>query len=220
MAWPATYPERRFNPWPIKYLMPAEKWLPLYWPNEEWEVISFPPAFDNNGNRVAAKPPDGAIIPWWKMPKDQWPIEAPWAGKVFGAWPASQITMSEDLPPSIWPGGHRAPPFGFIKLKMPGTPDVSGYQGPKGNQIPFVNMKIHMRWISPDEMKVKTAITPLGLRYYFQSEGWSQYEFDFKTFQSALRMKRRRRVQQMLAQEIARTRGQPKPTKDLLSFRC
>jgi hypothetical protein len=24
--------------------------------------------------------------------------------------------MSEDLTPSIWPGGYRAPPFGFIKI--------------------------------------------------------------------------------------------------------
>jgi hypothetical protein len=137
LAWPESYSGgTRFNPWPIKYLMPAVKWFPLYWPNAEWEVVSFPPALDEFGNRVAPKPPDGATGPWWKMlPKDQWPIAAPWSSKVFGAWLASQITMSEDLPPSIWPGGHRTPPFGFIKIKMPGTPDISRDQNPKGNQI-------------------------------------------------------------------------------------
>ena len=215
MSRPSEYTREHgwLNPWPMKYLTPSTKWLPLYAPLDSWEVT----ILDEHGNRVAPKPPEGLPVYWWKLPRETWPYrnEMPWEAKAFGAWPASQVLMSEDLPPSIWPGGHRAPPFGFIKLKMPGTPDVSGYQGPKGNQIPFVNMKIHMRWISPDEMKVKTAITPLGPRYYFQSEGWSQYEFGFKTFQSALRMKRRRRVQQMLAQEIARTRGQPKPTKDL-----
>jgi hypothetical protein len=66
-------------------------------------------------------------------------------------------------------------------------------------------------------MKVKTAITPFGPRYCFQSEGWSQYEFDYKTFQTALRMRRRRRLQQMLVEEIARTRGRPQPSKDLFS---
>ena len=130
---------------PPYYLMPAVKWVPLYWPNQAWEINSFPPGFDENGNRLGPKPPDGAIIPWWKMPKDQWPIEAPWEGKVFGAWPASKVTMSEDLTPGIWPRGHHTPPFGFIKLRMPGTPDISGQQNPKGNQIAFMNMKIHMR---------------------------------------------------------------------------
>src|ERR1700722_21012633 len=134
MAWPASYSNPAyFNPWPIKYLLPVSKWFPIYWPNAEWEIVPF------------KGPPNGAIIPWWKMPKNQWPVDAPWEEKVFGAWPARQVTMAEDLPPSIWPGGHRAPPFGFIKIKMPGTPDVSGDQTPKGNEIPFVNMRIHMR---------------------------------------------------------------------------
>jgi hypothetical protein len=220
MAWPATYPERRFNPWPIKYLMPAEKWLPLYWPNEEWEVISFPPAFDNNGNRVAAKPPDGAIIPWWKMPKDQWPIEAPWAGKVFGAWPASQITMSEDLPPSIWPGGHRAPPFGFIKIKMPGDQNISGDQNPKGNQIPFNHMRIHMR---PDfgpihHMKIMTQTNALGeTKFYMIDKNWNKYEYEAQQYRAALKARKQERFMEMLATEIVRTNSERKRAEDLFT---
>jgi hypothetical protein len=125
-----------FNPWPVKYLLPAVKRFPLYWPNETWEVVPF------------KGPPDGATGPWWKvLPKDQWPIAAPWEWKAFGAWPASQVTMSEDLPPSIWPGGHRTPPFGFIKLKMPREPDTSDHQ------IAFMNMRMHMRPELVDRIK-------------------------------------------------------------------
>jgi hypothetical protein len=117
-------------PWPIKYLLPAVKWFPLYWPNDTWEIVPFP-AIDEFGNRIALQPPDGAIIPWWKMDKSQWPIAAPWEPKIFGAWPASQISMPEDL--------QNVPPFGFIKLKVPGHRDTSS------NQIAFMNMKIHVR---------------------------------------------------------------------------
>jgi hypothetical protein len=131
--------------------------------------------------------------------------------KSFGAWPASQVAMSDDLPPSIWPGPKRVPPFGYIKIKMAGQPDTKGYQ------IPFVNMKMHMRYLSPDEMKVKTAITPLGLRYYLQSDNWTQYEYDYKEFKAAISAKRKERFMGMLSEEIIRTKGKPKPSVDLFS---
>jgi hypothetical protein len=223
MAWDPQYLKSaglpRFNPWPIKYLMPAEKWLPLFWPNEEWEVISFPPAFDEQGNRLAPKPPEGAIGPWWKMlPKDQWPVEAPWEGKVFGAWPASQITMSEDLPPSIWPGGHRAPPFGFIKIKMPGDAAISGDQTPKGNQIPFNHMRIHMR---PDlgpihHMKILTRVDAFGeTKFYMIDKNWDQQEYNYREYRAALKARRQERFMQMLAAEIEKNNGRRKPRVDL-----
>jgi hypothetical protein len=215
MSWPSEYAREHewLNPWPIKYLMPANKWLPLYAPLDSWEVT----ALDSLGNRVAPQPPPGVPVYWWKLPREHWPYknEMPWEAKVPGTWPASQVTMSDDLPPSIWPGKPNVPPFGFIKLRMPGDVAVSGDQTPKGNQIAFMNMKIHMRHLSPGEMKVKTAITPMGPRYYFQSEGWNQYEFDFQTFKSALRAKRRERLKRMLAEEIAKNRGRPKPSRDL-----
>jgi hypothetical protein len=157
VSWPESYSNPAyFNPWPIKYLIPVAKWFPLYWPNAEWEIIASPPAFDEFGNRVAPKPPDGAIIPWWKMPKDQWPIAAPWEPKIFGAWPASKVTMAEDLPPSIWPRGYSVPPFGFIKLAMPGEPAL------KDHQIAFMQMKIHMRphWVTHhNHMKIMSRDT-------------------------------------------------------------
>jgi hypothetical protein len=217
MGWPSDYriDPSWLNPFPIKYLMPANKWLPIYAPLDDWEKTTL----DSLGNRVAPQPPPGEAVYWWKLPRETWPYkdEMPWEGKVPGTWPASQVTMAEDLKPSIWRGAYTVPPFGFIKLKMPGTLDVSGDQTPLGNQIAFMNMRIHMRHISPDEMKVKTAITPMGPRYYFQSEGWSQYEFDYKEFKNALRARRRQRVIQMLAEEIARTKGKPKPSRDLFS---
>src|ERR1700733_7285043 len=124
----------------MKYLTPVPKWLPIYAPLDDWEKTPL----DSLGNRVAPQPPEGLPVYWWKLPRSTWPYrdEMPWEAKLFGAWPASQVLMAEDLSiPSVWPGPKRAPPFGYIKLKMPGTPDVSGYQGPKGSQIPFVNMK-------------------------------------------------------------------------------
>jgi hypothetical protein len=219
MVWPAEYAREHgwLNPWPIKYLLPAVKWFPLYWPNAEWEVrtLSWP--------MQSSKPPDGAIIPWWKMPKDQWPIEAPWAEKVFGAWPASQVTMSEDLPPSIWPGGHRAPPFGFIKIKMPGPPEVSGDQGPKGNQIPFVNMKVYMRpELGPiHHMKVLTQVNALGeTKFYMVDHNWNKYEYEVQEYRKKLKARKQERFMQMLAEAIAdnaRNKDKPKPSKDLFT---
>jgi hypothetical protein len=202
-----------FNPWPIKYLMSTFKWLPLYAPNESWETISFPPAFDEFGNRQGPKPPDGEAVYWWKLPKETWPYrdEMPWEPKILGAWQASQITMADDLPPSIWPGKPNVPPFGFIKLKMPGESDISG------NQIAWIHMHIHARRISPDEMKVKTAITPLGPRYYLQSDNWKQYEYTYQQFRRAISARRRERFIGMVAEEIVRTKGKPKPSKDLFS---
>jgi hypothetical protein len=218
LSWPKGYfdslssptanfnPSSWFNPWPIKYLLPAVKWFPLYWPNETWEVVPF------------KGPPDGAIGPWWKMlPKNMWPIDAPWEPKIFGAWPASNVTMSEDLPPSIWPGGHRAPPFGFISIKMPGTPDVSGDQTPKGNQIPFVHMNMHMR---PDfgpihHMRIMTRDTPMGQKFYLIDRNWDYAEYRFKEYRAALKRMKMEKYMALLAKEIATYDGKPKPHVDL-----
>jgi hypothetical protein len=221
MSWPESYAANvRLNPWPIKYLMPAVKWFPLYWPNETWEVVSFPPAFDEHGDRLAPKPPDGATGPWWKMlPKDQWPIAAPWASKWFGAWPASQITMSGDLPPSIW-RGHRAPPFGFIKIKMPGTPDISGDQNPKGNEIPFNHMRMNMRpELGPiHHMKIMTRVNALGeTKFYMIDKKWDYAEYNYIEYRKALKRMKKEKFMELFAEEIVRTRCKPQPTKDLFS---
>jgi hypothetical protein len=215
VAWPESYSNPAwFNPWPIKYLLPVAKWFPLYFPNGEWEVISFPPAFDEFGNRAAPQPPDGAIIPWWKMPKEFWPIEAPWEPKIFGAWPASKVTMAEDLAPSVWPGKPNVPPFGYIKLMMPEEPDQKGFS------IPFYHMRMHMR---PDfgpihHMKIMTRVNALGeTKFYMIGKNWDQYEYDYREYRAALKARKHERVIQMLAEEIVRTKGQPKPSKDLFA---
>ena len=124
----------------------ATKWLPIYLPPEPWEIIANPPT----NPRQAPQPPAGQAVYWWKLPKSTWPYrdEMPFEPKVLGALPASQISMPEDL--QNWP------PLGVIKLKVPGQIISSG------QQISFMNMQIHTRRISPDEMKVKTAITPLA----------------------------------------------------------
>jgi hypothetical protein len=165
-----------FNPWPIKYLMPAIKWMPLYWPNQSWEVIPAP-------GEPLSQIPDGATVPWWKLPKENWPIEAPWESKWFGAWPASQVTMSEDLEPSIWPGGHRVPPFGFIKLKVLGAPDIAG------NEIPSNQMRIHMRpeiFYVAHHMKIVSRNTPMGQKFYVENESWDQYGPAYRRYKAKL----------------------------------
>ena len=127
----------------------------------------------------------------------------PWEPKIFGALPASKISIPEDL--------QNPSPFGYIKLKVPGQ-TISASQ-----QISFMNMRIHTRRLSPDEMKVMTAITPLGPRYYIKSHNWEQHEMEYKEFQAALRAKRRERVMDMLAEEIVRTKGESQPGRDLFS---
>ena len=88
--------------------------------------------------------------------------------------------MAEDLPASIWPGQPNVPPFGFIKIRMPGDVAVSGDQTPKGNQIPFVNMRMHMR---PDfgpihHLKILTRINALGeTKFYVIDKNWEQHEY-------------------------------------------
>jgi hypothetical protein len=187
-------------PWPIKYLLPAVKWFPLYWPNETWEVVVLGPNGPYKGT-----PPDGAIIPWWKLPKSQWPIEAPWEPKIYGAWPASKISMMDDL--------VNDPPFGLIKLKMPGEPSTSG------NQIAWMNMKIHTR---PDgieyynRMKITTNTNAFGeTKFYLIDENWEEAEYNAKEFRAAIKRRRQEQFREMIAAEIVRTKGQSQPSKDL-----
>jgi hypothetical protein len=198
--------------WVAKYLMPAIKWLPIYLGPEDWEITTL----DAEGNRVRPMPPPGREVYWWKLPREYWPFkdEMPWEKSQLGAWPASQVSMRDD--PSIWPERRSWPPFGYLKVRMPGDPSVSGDQNPKGNQIAFMNMRGHMRYLSPDEMKVKTAITPLGPRYYFSNPNWEQYEYEWKEFQEVLKLLRRERFMKMMAKEIERNEKEgPRPSKDL-----
>lgn len=206
-----------FNPWPIKYLLPVYKWWPLYWPNEEWEVVSGPPSFP----REAPQPPEGLAIPWWKASKDMWPYQTPFEPKVFGAWPASQISTPNDL--------QNNPPFGLIKLKVPGESQTSG------NQIAFTQMKMHMRYLSITQMKVTTIVTPFGPKFYIKSENWNQHEKQAAEIRAAMKRKWRDKLAEQIVGKIEETEGQPgliaerlaeelikieektKPSKDLFS---
>jgi hypothetical protein len=183
-------------PWPIKYLLPAVKWFPIYWPNAEWEIR------DLNSPTGVGQPPDGATVPWWKMPKAQWPIAAPWEPKVFGAWPASKVSMPEDL--QNWP------PFGVIKLLMPGQALT------KEQQISFMHMKIHMR---PEitHFSVISRNTPMGQKFYLIDKNWEQYECDYREYRRAMRTKRHQEYMELLAAKIAETKGHPQPTSDLFT---
>jgi hypothetical protein len=180
--------------WGPKYLLPAEKWWPLYWPNETWEVVPF------------TGPPAGAIGPWWKiLPKDQWPIAAPWEPKVFGAWPASQISMMEDL--------QNHPPFGVIKVKTP-----LQLRGPQ--QASFINIKMHMR---PDfgpihHLRIRTHNTPMGQKFYLINQNWEQAEYDAQQYRKALKQMKMVSYMEQLAWEVAaHAIGETRPPKDLFA---
>jgi hypothetical protein len=185
--------------WGWKELQPL-KWFPIYWPNAEWRVIPSPPT-----PGVAQQPPNGAILQWWELPKDQWPLQAPWGEKSLGAWPASKLMMSEDF--------VNNPPFGYIKLKMPRQIIASGHQ------ISFFNMKMHMR---PDfgpinHMKLLTRDTPMGTKFYLIDQNWDYAEYDYKKYREALRARKMEKYMEQLGLEIANYDGKPKPSRDLFS---
>jgi hypothetical protein len=185
MAWREEHlraSEPWFNPWPIKYLMPVYKWFPLYWPNGTWEIrgTEFP--------RQRPKPPEGLAVPWWKQPKEHWPHfqwGPPWEEKVFGAWPASQVSMAEDL--------QSIPPFGYIKAKMPGEPDISG------NQIAWIKMKMHMRHVTSVEMQMMTVVDAFGVpKFYLKGEPWDQHQDGHRLLRAAINARRKEKYEQML----------------------
>ena len=171
---------------PPYYLTAGNKWLPIYHSPEAWQVRG--PTYPME----APKPPPGKSVYWWLQPKSTWPYrdEMPWEKKSFGAWPSSKITMSDDLL-SIWPGPAPHPPWGYIKLKMPGERDLSV------NEIPLTRWRIHMRYLSPDEMKVMTTVTPFGPRYFLQSQNWEFKENEYKEYRKALKAKK---VDEFMAQ--------------------
>jgi hypothetical protein len=116
--------------WTSPFTWHFYKWLPDYYPNDPWEVIG------------SSGPPEGAIIPWWKQPKDQWPYPTPWEPKVLGAFPAMWFKMREDIgapvtdPPGPWPSSPKYPPFGLTKVNT--RPDQIGTKS-------VSTIKVHMR---------------------------------------------------------------------------
>jgi hypothetical protein len=146
-------------PWATKTLYPAEKWLPLYAPNDPWEVV--PLASDPNF--PWAKPPPGVPVYWWKHPKKDWPYQTPGEPKIFGCFPAMQTWMADDHT-------HHFPPLGIIKTHMAGQKVTEATE-----RIAFQNIKMHMRHLSPDEMKLKMTVAPFGMRYRARGMAWDKY---------------------------------------------
>jgi hypothetical protein len=97
--------------WGPSYWLPTEKWMPIYWPNYDYETRQ--PPFQPFTLPV---PPNGdySNLPWWKNPdKTTWPYQpVPWEPKILGAFSARKVTM--------WPENLvKYPPFGNIKVKTP-----------------------------------------------------------------------------------------------------
>jgi hypothetical protein len=81
-------------------------------------------------------------------------------------------------------------------------------------------MRMHMRpEIGPiHHMKIMTRINALGeTKFYMIDKNWEQYEYDYREYRAAMKARKRERFVEMLAKEIVRTKGEPKPTKDLFS---
>jgi hypothetical protein len=144
--------------WATKTLYPVEKWLPLYAPNDPWEVVPLV----TDPNYPNSKPPSGVPTFWWKFHKSLWPYKTPWAKKEFGVLPPMQTWMADDHT-------HHFPPLGVIKVNMYDT------KSPQGQQISFQKLRMHMRHLSPDEMKLKMASMPFGFRYYARKMVWDRY---------------------------------------------
>jgi hypothetical protein len=153
-------------PWETKILYPVEKWLPVNvspasdpkaaTPSDPaWQVITTP--------NEPAKPPVGLPVYWWLHPKADWPYATPWAKKQFGTFPPMQTWMWEHHTDHF-------PPGGIIKTHMAGQKVVEATE-----RISFQNIKMHMRHLSPDEVKLKIAVTPFGKRYYAQGKSWDKY---------------------------------------------
>jgi hypothetical protein len=181
-------------------------------------VVPFPPTFDELGNRKGPVPPERAPA---MVAVTQGPMACRCAMGRKSLW---CLARQQD-----YNGGRfinticmartkRAPPFGYIKIRMPGTPDVSGEQNPKENQIPFVNMKIHMRphWVTHhNRLKIMSRQTPMGQKFYLMDDNWEQHEYEARQFRAAIKARMRERIIEMIAAEVVKTRRQPQPTKDL-----
>jgi hypothetical protein len=219
-------------PWAIPYLLPSEKWLPIHWPPEDWQVR------DGTVPMEAPVPPPGRYIHWWLLPKDQWPFSTPWEEKQLGAWSSFHVQTDRDL--------VNHPPFGYINLKM------LGQQITSGNAITWHHMNAHMGFPYPSPFRfhhkfVMALNTPMGAKFYVINKNWvkfrpdidepkiDQQEFyqhignrrdmtqwlakqeDAKKRRAIERAKARERYKAMLAAEIEKTGGVPKPSVDLFT---
>jgi hypothetical protein len=108
------------------------KWPPSYWPPEPWQTIG------------STGPPEGAMVPWWLEPKENWPYVAPWEPKILGAFSPFWFKMREDIgapvtgtDPQPWPSTVTFPkPAGLTHVNT--RPDQIGTKS-------VATIKVHMR---------------------------------------------------------------------------
>jgi hypothetical protein len=213
--------------WATPYLQEAEKWLPIYWPNYEYETRQ-PPFLPF----TLPIPPNGyGGLPWWKNPdKATWPYsEIPWAPKVFGALSARKVIMRSKNPD---PAGELKshPPFGTMKVDTPtdrphsiGTlriqmrPEVWLDITPPPRLWAQGKLEEALRQMSRTRpIKLHTEDGSITIKSIV-SAPWLQHDAEFKERKEALRATREERAAEVLAAEIVRTGGQSQPSKDLFT---
>jgi hypothetical protein len=230
-------------PWGPSYLLPSEYTVQSKWPPYCSDVhfggnwMTRQPPFQPFEEAV---PPADFNGPWWFYPKSEWPtqFQIPYEPKILGALTARKVMMwSKDF--NELSNLTNYPPFGTIKVRTPS--DYSGIW--HGKQASFTNIKVHMRqqaWldISPHpslwaEGKLEEALRqmsrkrPIKLQTEYGSvtiksmrhANWSRKLDDPR--REAIEILRGSKQQEenaeALAAEIAVSKSQPKPSRDLFS---
>jgi hypothetical protein len=213
-------------PWSTPYLQEIEKWLPIYWPPYEYETRQ--PPFQPFTLPI---PPNGySQLPWWKNPdKSTWPYDTiPWNQKVFGAISARKVMMWSKYPNP--PGElQNPPPFGTVKydttinrphsigtLRVMMRPEVWLDISPPPRLWDQEKLKVALQEMSRKRpIKLRTADGSSITIKSIVSAPWNQHKNDIQERRASIKDKREAEHQELLAKEIARTKGEPQPSKDL-----
>jgi hypothetical protein len=188
--------------------LPAEKWFPSVWPPYSWQVVPYP-----------SSPPEGNW-PWWLYPKDQWPYQpVPWENKTFGSFSARRVTM--------WPENLvNYPPFGNIKVKTPTQPSPNALTPIRVHMPPPVWLDVSPHPSLWAKGKLEDALREMSrkrpIRLQTESGSITIKSMRHANWRNRLRQEREeiKRAQEeenldMLAAEIARTKGAPQSTHGL-----
>jgi hypothetical protein len=208
--------------WSTPYLQEIEKWLPIYWPPYNWQIRDGSLPFQH------APIPDGFLAPWWLYDKSQWPYaEIPWNQKVFGAISARKVMMWSKYPNP--PGElQNPPPFGTVKydttinrphsigtLRVMMRPEVWLDISPPPRLWAEGKLNEALRIMSRTRpIKLQTDTGSITIKSIV-SAPWNQHNKEYQERRAAMKAKREAEHQELLAKEIARTKGEPQPSKDL-----
>ena len=227
---------------PLGY--PAEPWLPIRAPNY-WFDTRQPPYQPfvrqpiPEGETVGWwRQPDKSTWPYQPVP---------WGYKASGVFPPRKVKMRENIgapvndgpskpwpSPDIWPTVKYPQPAGLAHVNT--RPD--GWRGVnksvhtiKVRMLPDVWLEVTPHPSVWAEAKLEEALRqmtrkrPLKLQTEdgsitikaIRHPNWSQAAKARKEYHAAMKARREERNMEMLAQEIVRTKGQPKPHVDLFS---